>query len=143
MLDASHEDHCSRWSGIPQQSLTLFHRQAIGIICRSMRIGPWNVPTNWDRMIVQGDPWPMLKAHIRTSGLATYDFDYLTRLVIGAHDNAIRLEISPSGPGLLCLRMWPRCPGDGDVMSRHPSIEKAIADYRGPPALLPRETPHG
>lgn len=124
------EEHCSRWSGIKQDKLTDFHRRAIGVICQGLRCGPWNVPTNWDLMRTGNDVWPMLKVNVRTGGFATWDFDQLTRLVIGAHDDCIRMLISPSGPGMLCLSFWPREDREGKMAKRHPTIEEAIASYR-------------
>ncbi|WP_017993889.1 hypothetical protein [Rhizobium leguminosarum] len=123
-------EHCSRWSGIPQSGLTDFHRVSIEIICRAFRCGPWNVPTTWSRMKLGGGGWPMFKVSVRASGLATFDFDQLTRLVVGAHDNCIRLEVSPSGPRMLMLRMWPRQKRSGQMHERHPTIEEAISDFR-------------
>ena len=129
-MDHISQEHCSYWSGIPQAGLTDFHRRAIGVIIRGLRCGPWNVPTNWDRMKRGGGGWPMLGVNIRTGGFATWDFDQLTRLVIGAHDECIRLQIAPSGPGMLSVMMWPREDREGNMSKRHPTIEQAITDYR-------------
>lgn len=71
----------------------------------------------------------MLQVNIRTSGLATYDFDPLTRLVIGAHEHCIRVCVEPSAPQYLKIGMWPR-KRDGSMFERHPSIEDAIAEWR-------------
>lgn len=38
---------------------------------------------------------------LNTSPLATFDFDELTRLVLAAHEYAVRAEVAPSGPGAL------------------------------------------
>ena len=58
-------------------------------------------------------------------GLATFDFDLLTRLVIAAHDEAVRVSIVPSGPRLLKIQLWPRT-RVGSMAKRHPTIEEAI-----------------
>ena len=57
--------------------------------------------------------------------LATFDFDLLTRLVVAAHDEAVRVEIAPSGPRLLKIQLWPR-ERTGSMLRRHPNIEEAI-----------------
>ncbi len=59
--------------------------------------------------------------------LSTYDFDMLTRLVLGAHEYCLRIEISQGGPG--CIKVWvhPREGREGCSMSkRHPTIQQAI-----------------
>jgi len=62
-------------------------------------------------------------------GISTFDYNQLTRLVIGCHDRAIRLEIRASGPRLLRLGLWQR-QRDGSMYERHPTIEEAIKCYR-------------
>ncbi|QIG68671.1 hypothetical protein EVB67_021 [Rhizobium phage RHph_TM3_3_14B] len=128
MIDHTSEDHCSRWGGIPQDRLTDFNRRAIGLLCRGFGLGPWNIPVNWDRV-----KWGS-ECHTEfvTSGhgLATWDFNRLTRLVIGAHDECIRVEISPRAFRYLSIEMWPRQGREGCMSVRHPTIEEAIASYR-------------
>lgn len=62
--------------------------------------------------------------------LATFDFDYLTTLVILAHDQCVRLEISASYRGVLWLIFHPRSGREGRMYQRHPTIEEAIANAR-------------
>jgi len=64
-------------------------------------------------------------------GMTTYDFDELTRLVIAAHDECVRVEISHSGPGLVKIRLWARDNRDGKYYEKHPTIEEAIKAFRG------------
>lgn len=54
----------------------------------------------------------------------------LTRLVIGAHDECIRVEISPCAFRYLKIEMWPREGREGCISRRHPTIEQAIESYR-------------
>jgi len=71
--------------------------------------------------------------HINTrhiSQFATYDFDGLTRLVVMAHDRAIRVQVGPSGPGMLEL-MFHKRTREGDSFRRHPTLEDAISRLRG------------
>lgn len=84
---------------------------------------------------------PMVEIDLRGS-MATYDHSVLTRLVIAAHDMAIRVEISaeeapfvdPDGRRFrapaLRLRLSPRG-RDGGFWERHPPIEEAINGARG------------
>jgi hypothetical protein len=57
---------------------------------------------------------------------ATFDFDYLTRAVIMAHDQSIRFSIEPSGPGMLKLCATKRATREGRMSERHPTLEDAI-----------------
>jgi len=60
--------------------------------------------------------------------LATYDWDGLTRLVIGAHDLALRVGIRASGPRHVKIVIHPRRrPAEGDgVWQRHPVLEDHV-----------------
>lgn len=62
--------------------------------------------------------------------LATFDFGELTRLVFLAHDCCIRVSIKPSGPRALAIMFHPRKMREGGMTARHPTLEKAVADYR-------------
>lgn len=61
---------------------------------------------------------------------ATFDYSGLTEAVVMAHDRCIRLEILPSGPGMLKLAFSKRHGRDGAFHERHPTIEQAIATIR-------------
>ncbi len=71
--------------------------------------------------------------------LSTYDFDHLSRLVIGAHDECIRVDISPCSFRYLRIYMHPR-EREGGMALRHPTIEQAIADFRDVPAPVSHDT---
>lgn len=60
--------------------------------------------------------------------LSTTDWDSLTRLVLMAHDRAVRVEISPA-MRYLRIAIHPRT-RDESIMLGHPTIEKAIAAHR-------------
>lgn len=66
----------------------------------------------------------------RFNGLATFDFDGLTRLVLLAHDRCIRAEIAPSGPGMIGITLFKRPKRTGSGFERHPTIEEAIEMFR-------------
>lgn len=64
-----------------------------------------------------------------STDLATYDGDLLTRMVVGAHDRAIRCSIRGAAPGYVYLEMWPR-QRRGKFFERHPTLEKVAATMR-------------
>lgn len=66
---------------------------------------------------------------VRVDGWATYDWDMWTRLVIGAHDRAIRVEIEAVAPKLMRLWISPR-QREGHMFERHPTFEAAIEAAR-------------
>jgi hypothetical protein len=61
--------------------------------------------------------------------LATYDNDALTTLVLLAHDYAVRVEVKPCNFHYLEIQFHQR-KRDGDLYSRHPTIEKVLEDWR-------------
>lgn len=72
-----------------------------------------------------------IRGSVYAGQMATYDFNYLTRLVILAHDRCIRAELVAGAPGRVGVALFKRHGRPGDIMSSHPTIEKAIADCRG------------
>lgn len=62
--------------------------------------------------------------------LATFDFDGLTRAVFLAHDRMIRIELAPSGPGMVKICLHKRHKREGMMSERHPTIEEALATHR-------------
>lgn len=61
--------------------------------------------------------------------LSTTDSNMLTRLVVLAHDRAIRLTVTHGMPGGVSLHLWKR-QREGDFSERHPTIEAATARIR-------------
>lgn len=57
--------------------------------------------------------------------LSTFDSNDLTRLVILAHDRAIRASVGSCNPSHMTLRLHVRTTRVGDIMTRHPSLEGA------------------
>lgn len=64
-------------------------------------------------------------------GLATYDFNHLTRLVVMAHDRCIRAEILPAGPRGIRIKIDKRERGAKGMSRRHPTLDDAVAFIRG------------
>jgi len=67
----------------------------------------------------------------QVGSFATFDFDGLTRLVLLAHERMIRAEIVPSGPGMLGIVLHKRHSREGRMYEQHPTIETAVARFRG------------
>lgn len=71
-----------------------------------------------------------IKCNAESHRLSTFDFDYLTRLVVLAHDACVRVEIVSSGPGRIGLVLHKRAGRTGSSYERHPTIEEAIERVR-------------
>lgn len=64
------------------------------------------------------------------NNLATFDGDFLTRLVFLAHDHAVRIEIKPkSSWGYIELTFHER-KREGQNFEKHPTIEQALEKWR-------------
>ena len=62
--------------------------------------------------------------------LATFDYNLLSRAVFMAHDRSIRFAVSSSGPGMIKLILHKRHMREGNMCQRHPTLAKAIAQYK-------------
>lgn len=58
-------------------------------------------------------------------GLATFDSDQLTWLVILAHKHLCRIAIDSAGPRQLAIHVWAR-KAQGRLAARHPSLSALI-----------------
>lgn len=65
------------------------------------------------------------------ASLSTFDFDNLTRLVVAAHDECVRVEVVGGAPHLLKLLLNVREGRSGAVWARHDTIEEAVVKVRG------------
>jgi hypothetical protein len=70
--------------------------------------------------------------------LSSFDFDHLTRLVIAAHDDCVRVAVVPGGRQL-SVGFYLR-EREGDSTRRHPTLDEAIAKFRGQATSIP--APH-
>jgi len=71
-----------------------------------------------------------IEINFRPGYFATYDFDYLTKLVIMAHNWGVRCDIAGSGPGMIKLVLHKRRLREGRMNERHPTIAEAIEKYK-------------
>lgn len=60
-------------------------------------------------------------------GASTFDDDLLTRLVVVAHIDAVRIEIVNGGPNRLGVMAHPRKRFSDCIMTRHPTADELIA----------------
>jgi len=71
-----------------------------------------------------------LRIKLKHTRLATYDNDLLTRLVVAAHVNYVRVEIAPCNMQTLEVTVHPRRPDGPDLYSRHPGMERFAPNER-------------
>ena len=110
-----------------KRELSEFQARAVNLLCAAQGIGPYDFRSTWESAEWSYGKGCRFKLYPRA--LATYDFDGLTRLVIGAHEQCIRVEIEPVNMQLIAIVMHPR-QRDGSMYERHPSIEQAVENYR-------------
>jgi len=82
---------------------------------------------------IYGNPKPHgsgIEINMREHRLATFDYDYLTKAVIMAHNWCVRFSIEGSGPGMLKLVLFKRSEREGSVSRRHPLISEAVEKYK-------------
>lgn len=114
------------------ETLSPFQGEAVCLMADGFGTGVYNLSVNWET--VDWDFGRGVCFVVSHRGLATWDFNHLTRLVIGAHDRCIRLDIDARARNYLALMMWPR-KREGSMSERHPTIEQAIASFRGQTTL--------
>jgi hypothetical protein len=67
---------------------------------------------------------------VRYARLGTFDSDWLTRLVIAAHEYAVRMEIGATSngnlPGGMAITLYQRAHDGDSFYSRHPDLKELI-----------------
>lgn len=121
------ENHCSYWEGIPQRNLNRNNRLHIQVLQEAMRRGVWNIPVNWDRVEFGRDNYTRFAL---CGGMATFDFDSLTRLVLASHERCVRVDVSPCNMQYMSVSMWTRDKRSSRTPHIHPTIESAVVEYR-------------
>jgi len=71
--------------------------------------------------------------------IATYDYDFLTRMVFLAHDKCYRASVQQAGPRTIKIVVFKRSGREGDMAERHPTIEQALAQWRKTHQEAPQE----
>jgi hypothetical protein len=113
-----------------------FHRRCCAILSKAFRTGVYNLSIKWEKAEFRSVDHPFMTVTIYAGGgISTWDFDPMTRLVIAAHDECIRIDVEPVAHNYLRIYMHQR-QREGGMSSRHPTIEQAVEAYRGvqPPA---------
>ena len=62
--------------------------------------------------------------------MATYDYDFLTRMVFLAHDKCYRVSVQNGGPRQVKIVVFKRDYREGSMAERHPTIESALNEWR-------------
>ena len=110
------------------RELTDFQRKCVELLCYAMGTAPYNIQCNWNKVNwISGDYGCIFVVSHTT--FSTFDFAELTRLVIGAHDQCIRISIRPCAPNRMRIMMHKRTRA-GQMSARHPTIEEAIERWR-------------
>lgn len=63
--------------------------------------------------------------------MATHDYNDLTRIVLMAHRDCIRVGITAVRNNVLQIAIWQRQGRDGAMHERHPDIQTAINIFEG------------
>ena len=125
-LDAGHSMSPKKQSKVV---LSEFQRRAASLLARALNRGIYDVSTNWSKVDFSY-PRTLSVNMYAGGGLSTFDFAYLTRFVILAHDECIRVSIEPSNYRHLRITLTERR-RDGDWSAMHPTMEQAIHAFRG------------
>lgn len=83
--------------------------------------GKHHIPGNEPKQ--SGYGWSV---HHDRGGMSTFDYSDLTRLVLMAHKNCIRADVSAIRNGIIKITIWKRYRDAKDISMRHPTIEQAI-----------------
>ena len=110
--------------------LNEFQRKAVRLLCRAMRCGPYDLGRTFETAEWAGERWVRFIVYAKGGRLCTVDGDGLTRLVIGAHEEMIRVDVSPHTFCHLEILMHRRHTREGSISQRHPTIEQAVESYR-------------
>ena len=111
------------------RELSDFHRRCVVLICQAMRCGPYDFSRTFET--AEWNWGSGVRFRIERPQFATYDTDGLTALVFGAHDEAIRVEITPATFRHLDVTMHPRRRDAAGQWARHPSLEHAMKTWTG------------
>lgn len=72
----------------------------------------------------------VISVNVKSAYFANYDYDYLTKMVIMAHNWGVRCAISGSGSGMFNIALWKRHKRDGGISERMPTIGEMVELYK-------------
>ncbi len=108
-------------------NLNDFQKRAVDLLCASQGCGPYDLKcfkrADWNYGVG-------VRFVLRRPRLSTFDGSSLATLVIGAHEEMIRVEIEPATFYDIAICMWPRQSREGETWRKHPTIEQAVNTYR-------------
>lgn len=90
--------------------------------------GIYNTPINWKSANWKFGGRGVAVNWTCGNGFATWDFDMLTKLVLLAHAECIRVELEATAPRLFKVVFFER-EREGDIARRHPTIAQAVAAF--------------
>lgn len=105
-----------------RNEMTLDQRECLDLLC---------VVFGGEHHVPEPRPWgDGIRVNVYASQLATFDYSYLTRLVVLAHDMCIRAQIDQGGPRTVGVCLTKRHTREGSIVVRHPTMEEAIETIR-------------
>lgn len=111
----------------PHDIPTPGHLQAMAAMVEGLG-SPWNISTNWAKARWYHSTRGAIQISLAGGrGLATFDFDHMTKLVIAAHRHCVRVEVEPCNPQYIRVTFWPRDPDATAMFERHPTLADLIA----------------
>lgn len=87
-------------------------------------VGIYHIPTQYLKKVDWENPH-FIEIVVDDSQYSTFDFGYLTDLVLLCHRECIRGEVSAARQGLLRLRFHSR-QRDGGMSQRHPTMREVL-----------------
>lgn len=110
-----------------KRRLSDFQRRAVVLLCQAMRCGPYDFARTFET--ADWEHGRGIRFRVRRPRLSTFDTDGLTALVLGAHEQAIRVQIDPATFTHLDITMHPRSREHASQWGRHPSIDQVLARH--------------
>jgi hypothetical protein len=118
---AKREARTAELAKIPEEAA----QRIWNVVARTFR-GIHHCPGGWENR----EPWGDGISIVAFGGMSTYDFDYLTRLVVAAHDECVRVDVIGCAPSYMRIGLTARKNRDGEFYDRHDTIETAIEKAR-------------
>lgn len=113
----------------PSQEITLsaFHHRALRALAEGMNTGIYNLSVKWAKAVFNDR---LFSCVMFCGDLSTFDFNALTRLVIVAHDDCLRISLAPAARDYFRVTITERERGADNWSRHHPTMEEAIVAYR-------------